>query len=336
MGKPVKKVLKGVGISFGVLILLLSSAVFYLKTGHALRLVQERVNALIPGSVFIDALDFSLLRGKLDIQRLVLKNSSEEDLAGFDRLQINISWLPLLMGELRVAACDVESPWTKLAVDEAGHINLMDAIVHPDSRSGKSEHKKTVKKGRPLPVNVVVNAFRISRGSVHFEMVHKNVAAELSDIHLTAQGNLFKQSAKFTLIVTSGWIDSPKLTTLFKPFSVNAGLNGARVELEGVKAGTDFFDLSLSGRIDHIYARPFFDLVLDMTASLSGIQKSFKLTSDFSGQARGHLTLSGLLDNPSVALALDYGGGVIAGTRIDAIDFDMGLKDRKIVFEKNS
>lgn len=325
----IKHILIGTGILAGLILLLAAGAVFYLKTDHAQRLVQAKVNASIPGAISWKRLRFSLLKGEFELENFLLKGPSNDVLAGFDRLFIDISCTTLFRGDLTIAAFTLEKPWATLQVDSEGQINLMQAF--PASKREKASVEEDKSEG--LPINIVLKSLKVVQGFVSYEMVAGDAKAVAREIDLAAEGNLLQQSGNLTFQIGTGRVDSPKIRTELDQFKLEAAFRKGRIEPLVLRIGADSSKLTLSGNISDVLSKPFLNLALDLSVSLPELRNSLYIEPSLTGQVAAHLTAQGTPDNPEVTLHLDYGGGNLAGNRIDRIDMNCHLKDRLLTLD---
>ncbi|MCP4347883.1 MAG: hypothetical protein GY795_20460 [Desulfobacterales bacterium] len=322
MTKKVKKVFIGIGIFFGLIIFLFVTTLFYLETNHAQQFIQGKINKAIPGTVSWEELSFSLVKGKIELKNVLLKDPADNKLAGFDRLFLDLSLSTLLKSDLTVETLILEKPWAMLKTDSKGKLNLMSAFPAP-----KPEKKPKKEKPKELPVNIVVRELTIAKGSVSFEKPD-NLKAVASEINLSANADLSDQQGNLVLEIGNGKIESQKINTSLDQFQIKATLKEGRVEPLVCQIGSAPLKLELSGKADNIFKEPFLDLNLDLGASLSDLREILQIEPVLTGGVSAKLKVKGAVNNPEVSFHLDYGGGNLAGNRVDQIDLDFQLKDR--------
>lgn len=324
MSKRIRLIFISLGILSGLIVLLLVGARFYIETDYARRLIQAKIDEMIPGAISFGQFRFSLLKGKFELKKVLLKGPAGDELAGFDRLFVDFSWTPLLRKSLTVEAMILEKPWTRLRIDSQGKLNLMEAF--PPSKPKKDK--------APYFNNIVVNSLQFTQGSLHYEMETNNLKAEVRGIDLMATANLRQQSGNLTFQTGRGSIEAPKIKTKFDRLRLEAALREGRIEPLVFQLGTSTSELALSGNIQDALSRPFLDLNLDLSASLLEIRKILSIPSPLTGQITAHLSAQGPLNNPEMTLHFDYGGGDIAGNQIDGIKIDSQLKDRLLTLNR--
>ena len=194
MARQIKQVLLGLGILFGTIILLLVAVLFYLKTDHALRLIEAKVTEAIPGTVLMEKLRFSLFKGEFELENVLLKGSAHEELAGFDRLFIRVSWHPLLKGNLTVSELIIEKPRAALQINKEGNLTLIKALLPETGEERKAEVKAEERKKPGIPINIIIEQLRILNGLVSYETSAEGLRAAACEIDITADANLVQQS----------------------------------------------------------------------------------------------------------------------------------------------
>jgi translocation and assembly module TamB len=324
MARKMKTVFIGAGVLIGLMILLLAGAVFCLNTNYVQGLIQAKVNHVIPGAISWEKSRLSLLAGEFELTNVVLKGPSDDELAGLDRLFVDLAWTTLFKGDLTVASLILEEPWATIRVDRDGQINLMEALI-----SSKREEKKLDQERRePIPFNLVLKSLKLLNGSVHYEALENSFKAAVEDIDITADGNLLKQAANLTLHMGKAALESPKIQAELDQSKLEAALEGGRLDLGAVQVNTASSKLFLSGNIGDVFRKPLLNLTSDLAVSLPELRKSLLLEPTLTGQMVAHVAARGALDNPEVSFHLDYGGGIIAEKQIDRIRLDGALKDR--------
>ncbi len=177
-----------IGVCAALLIsaVLVAASSYFLQSGYAQRFIQKKIGDAIPGTVGWGSLSVSIYSGRIELERAVMKGPDEESLIGFERLYLDLALRRLLKGELVVEELVLESPWAKLRVDQAGGLNLTDALPPPGEAD--PEEPKT---GLSFPFNVIVTSARITGGSVQYRMDRQEQVLNAVDISAALSGDLF-------------------------------------------------------------------------------------------------------------------------------------------------
>lgn len=327
MKKRTKQVFVGSGVFLGVTIALVAIVLIYFHTQHGQRLIQAKVNAMIPGTISCDNLRYSLLKGRFELINVVVKGPSKDDLAGFERFSIDLSWIPLFRRNLVVAALVLEKPWANIQVDREGEMNLMRAFSPPEAEDIEPD----VGKGPGLPFNIVVQSLKVVQGHVCYETAREDLKVAVQQVNITANGNLSKRSGNLTLQTGKAGLERQGINTEFNQVKLEATLREGDAGPIDLRASTGESRLRLSGSVRDVFGKPDANLVLDLAVSLAEIQRSLQLEPPLTGEARGHLAARGTLNNPEMTFDLDYGGGNIAGIQIKEIALDCSMKDRLLL-----
>ena len=302
MTRRIKQILVGIVILFGLILLLFIGILFYMKTDHALRLIQDRVNDLIPGAVLCGGLHFSLLKGEFELRRMLLKDPSGNDMACCDRFFVDFTWSTIFKRELTVETLIIEKPWATIRVDKKNKINLMRAF--PASKATGQKTKRG--KGIGVPFNIVLKSLKLVQGSVHFELVAEDLNASANNIDLSADGDLLKQSGNLMFCIGKGHLESPEIQTEFDRFKLKATLKDGRIAPLILYAGATSSEITLSGNIGDVFNKPIMDLTLDLSSSLAEMQKTFCMKPMSTGRVEMQLNVRGELDDPQVIWRLSY------------------------------
>ena len=324
MSKEIRAVFIGAGILVGLIIFVLTGLIFFLETDYAQGLIQGKVNDVIPGAISWKRARFSLLTGEFELKSVVLKGPSHDELAGLDRIFVDLAWTTLFKGDFTISRFVMEKPWATIRVDRNGQSNLMEAFIS----SKREGEKPTQATGAPIPFNIVIKSLRLVDGLVRYEAPADHLKAVGQKINITAHGNLRKQLASLTLHIGKAALESPSMGVELDQSKVEAALEGGRIDVVAVQVHTPASKLSLSGNIGDVFSKPLLDLTSDMAISLPELGKSLQMASSLTGQMVAHVAAQGTLDNPEVSLQLDYGGGILGKQQIDRMGLDCDLKDR--------
>ena len=331
MTKRINWILKGIAILLCIIIVMIAGVYFYLNTNHGRKYIQTKISESIPGSITWNNARVSLLTARVDVKKVVIKDPSGEEVAGFDRLLIEYSWSSLLRGALTIKVMLLEKPWTTLRAEKTGEINLIRTFVPATPEAPAKREEMAKKAGYPLPINIIIEKFKLTSGSLRFETADKNTEIVLHEINVTARTDLSKQSGKCNLQIDQGTIKSSNVRTRIDQCTLEAMLRDGRIDPLNVRIQSSSSVLKLSGTATNIFSKPSIDAVLNLNTLLHEIKQSFLLKPTFTGQAKAHLRITGTLENPGANLRFDYGGGTILENRIGRMHLDLRMKDRIVV-----
>ena len=330
MTRRTKQFLMGTGIVLGVVSCLLAAVLIYLGTDHAHRLIQGKVNEAIPGSIDFETLRFSWVKSELEVRNGALKGPSQEAMAGFERLFVDFTWLPLLKGAVRIKALVLEKPWADVASDRHGQLNLLRAF--PASKPEAIE-KEPDTGGAALP-KVVLESVKITGGAVRYEAAEPALRAAVGALDLSADADLARRSGKLSIEIGKIDLNSPDLRTNVDKFKLSAALKEGRIDPLIWEVRTPSCELTVSGHIAGIFDKPLVDVALQMAASLSELEKSLDLGREMEGRLGVRAAARGPLDNPDVTLQVDLEDGQVSGARVKSAKLEGRLEDRILVLDK--
>ncbi len=325
-----KKIFIGAGIVACIMFILLAATVFYLKSDHALGVALSKINNRIPGSVLAEHHEVSFLKGEFGLQGLTLKNSFGDNLVGCEYFRVNISFIPLLKGELLITELILENPRTTLKTDKDGRINLINIFKDPGSVSKRDNDHGKKKKG--IPLNIVIKSFTLVKGDFHYEMAKKDLVSALLDVNILANGDLQGQSGEILLNVKESYLKNQKFNiNLTKPLKIQGTLNNGNIDPLLIQIGTAHSEIKVSGKIQDIFSKPVVDLQADLNLSLKEIQESLSRKPKLLGQVKGQLIVSGNIGEPSANLGLNIEEGIFFENTISQLTLDLKLDNYLII-----
>ncbi len=318
----------GVGAVMAVLLLLLMGVQLYLNTERAQQQIQTAVNQAIPGRITWSKSRLSILRGEVKLHHVLLSAPNNDKLVELNRFLLRVSWIRLLKRELRVKDLLLETPQIYLAADRFGALNLMQALYAPEKDQSNTTHSG-------LPFNVVIRELQVRNGFLQYR--NEEAVAEkqkhrvvLNKVHLTVMdGNLLKQKGRFVCEIDGGHINISGIQGTIGQLSLMGNLEKDRIGALIIDANMGGSYLKVFGNINHLFAEsPLLDLDIKSEVSLSKIKDFVPFTPDLTGSVQTDSTIHGPLNNPDINFMLDYGGGKIAGRRIDRMYLNCRLEDR--------
>jgi autotransporter translocation and assembly factor TamB len=326
-----KKVLIGICLCFGCLIVLFFALFAYLNTDGVHRLIQKHINQAIPGAIVWEKGRFSLFGLAVALEGVVVTGAATERLATIKRFSADLSFFRLLLGDLAFKTVLVENPSAWLHVDEAGQFNIVDAFVaSTDGEAGRSEEG--------LPLNMAVESLQLVDGFLLFERKDKKEKGKLRiTLHramITMEdADLKTQTARLSVGIKKGALSTATGNVLLQDINVAGALNGDSIDALSFALSTTTSSLKGTGHIKDLFATPLFDLTLAGHMTLGEIQNLFPNLPELTGPLTLDLSLKGPLGNPETALKLEYGGGTIAGSPVDAMAFRCHLEDMNLGIE---
>ena len=163
MKKKITIVTLGIFCTFLVIALSLFQ---YVKTDHAKNLLVNKINTIIPGTLFAENIEFSLIKSSVKLNAIKIKTNQNKTCLKFKSLFVDLKISSLFKKVVEVTLLTMDSPQLSLVMDKNGRTDLMDALIPRDiTPSGKKVHTK---KSKGIPFNVVVKKARIIEGALIF------------------------------------------------------------------------------------------------------------------------------------------------------------------------
>lgn len=292
----IKKPLILVGILLFLTLIIPVLGILALKAGPAQRLALGLVNGAIPGTISLEELHFSLLRGNIALIGASLQGADGEDLAEFDHLFVDWSWTGFVSGEIRVESLVLEGPQATLRTDEDGGLTLVRAFVNTGPKEDPTVAEPAGETGGGFPFNVVVVDVRLVDGSVDYANAAGDLRAEGHQIGLSAAADLGRLSGALDLQVGRGRFTGQGLDVRVEPFTLKMGLDRGRADLDMTSSFASG-GLALEGQVD--VAKAFADGFLALGIDLESITYDLVLT------AKGIVLSDLLIDESPVGGTVD-------------------------------
>ncbi|MFC1853701.1 hypothetical protein ACFL27_26250, partial [candidate division CSSED10-310 bacterium] len=330
MKKKQKKIAIGIGIAIGIVFVILLGVIFFIKTNYGQRLIQTKVNSFIVGSITWEELQFSLLRGKVDLTQFVIKDRADKDLVGFERFSADVAWLTLLKGDITVDSLILSNPWGDLIQDQEGAINVLKALAPAEPGLPEPVEEPVPQVEGKFGFNVIIKELRLEQGRFSYQQLRDKLQTALKNIRLNVSGNLLQKSAQLSLQVEQGNVASPAFHAEVTPFSLQAQLvQGDLTDLK-LTVNTPSSSVKLFGKVLHLLEKPLLDLHLDLVLDLPEVRDFLHLKPSYTGRITSRIDILESLDSPTITARLDYAGGHIHDYAIDQIDVDLSLEDRMV------
>ncbi len=327
MKKYVKRSLIFLGITAGLAVLLIIGTLFYIKTDNAQKIIQKKINLLIPGTVSWKLEDISFFKGSVEAKNIILKGPEKNKLISVDRLYLEISPYDIFSGKLYIKNLDLESPQIWIKQDKDGNLDILKAFPQ-----GKKEPAKS-SSGSVPPVNIALKSLKITDGSLNFNLENENPDSngkiDLKKIKILVEdGDLAKMAAKAGLEIGRGNMAFGKIKTGLDNFSIKARLENNDLKDIFIKFSSDLANLTLKGALTNIFEKPGFGLDMNMACNLLKLKKALDLKQKLSGDVLIGIKAKGRPDDPALSFNLEYQGGNIEGIDIGSVFFNGSLEKR--------
>ena len=320
-----KKILIGATVIAGLFAVAVAGALFSVKTDYAGRLIQERINSIIPGQIAFRDHMIGYSDGSVELTNVLVKDDKERTVLAVDRLFVRISLSELLDHRIAVRQIRIEGPQVRLVAEPDGSLNIVNAFAG-EAKEEAPQPESPEKEGPAY--NVVLDSFLLENGFVSFSDASNKTEANLTGIRLESSGDLEKQDWKIDLATGEGkYIDAVR-SVLLSRLELSGALKKDRIENFRMEIDTASSALAVNGSGKDLFSEPFLDLVADLGIHLPEVLAMAPLDQDLSGDVKGSLTLEGRLANPKIALDLTHSGGALAGIETEAVKLQAELKEK--------
>ncbi len=343
MKKPLKIFLIVTGMLLGTAVLMVTAASFYLNTDHARALIINEANKHISGNVSVQKHYLSLVKGRVEILDIVIRDELEEKLAVCNRVVLEFSWPELLHGLVRIQSATFYNPEVRLGLLPDRSLNLMKVFsgTFPD----KGPHGFQPNVFPPL----IIDSFQIEEGSLGYFNSKKELLFSLENLKINASVNLLNQSARIDLHKLrvsspdleaeasgslSGHLENPEAFLnlkfnkaeisgyLLDHIEISSSLKNRVIAIDLSSSPAGKGTIKMEGGIDlqHAFPKGFFRTPGD----ISEISSEFKILIDSVDLYRIHRSATGIV-NGNLRL---QGKGALDKSLV--ADIDLFLKARQV------
>ena len=314
----------------GLGILFMFGAAFYLESDHARHLIRNQLNKSISGQITWSKVRISLIRGCIEVDRILIQSPSREPMIALDRIFAQVSWRALLSGTILVEKAEVTRPVVHVRIGEDGTLDISNAFKSPRKKDpGLPEEEN----GVPFPFNVKIHQFQIADGSFHFSSVVQGETerAIFEKIHFSLNDvDLAQKSGNVKANLGECKIDMAGIRTGWEDFVIEARVEKGAITPVKAHVESNLLTLHLLGDGRELWEDPVIDMDLRIETALGDIRKTFHLRREFSGPVKIMMQAKGKVSDPRVNMVLSFGGGRIYDVDTEAFTFEGILSDRVV------
>lgn len=326
MSKRVKIILIIIGIVAALSVVIIGGSFFYIQSESAGRQLQSQINSRIPGQIVFKDYNLSLLKGRIELGSILLKNPEGEVEVDVDQLVLQVSWRALFSKCITIEEVYLKDSNVRIFIDEAGALGITRVFVTEKGSEEKPEPEPSKEEGTLF--NFVLTSFLMENGSVIFEDPAKHTSAKLDGIRIECSGNLNEQAWKIDVSTKDGKYDGEGMSVAVELLKICGVMEKERVSDLHIYIKTPLSELSLKGAVQDILSDPSVDLALELGLDLPELKKTLALAPRLEGKISGTLSAKGAVKNPDLVLALAHSGGALTDFELDAIQLKATLKDR--------
>jgi autotransporter translocation and assembly factor TamB len=330
MKKMLKPMLLTTAALAAVVLIVFGSLIVWLESNRGLQWMQSQINAAIPGQLSIQRHRLSLLKFRLDLYDVVLRDPRGAALAGFSHLLVNLDGWALWQRKIQLDRVLLQGPWADLRPDQKAGTNLMAALLPATSQKSKPAAST---EGTGLPLDIVFKSIQLTNGRLTFTSTGGSSRLSADGIDLSADGDLAAQRGRLKLQVSRIRFAGAGIHPPPSRIDLNARLDADKLSIPSLTIAAGKTTLNLSGSAAHLYTAPWVDCTLSAASRLGELKTLFDLPGDYGGRLRANLGVKGALANPEAGLDLNFDGGRIAGRALDGAKVSIHLKDRQATVE---
>ncbi len=307
-----------------VVVVLITSTLWYINTRHAAQLIPSMVSKSIPGTIQWHQQKISPFIGSFTLKNFCLFDQHSDTIITFDRFSIQMNPLSLFKGELQINALAIENPSIDLITDSSGSLNLVSAFVSvKDTTNQDSNDSKETKD----PFNIALNDLSIDQAVFGFTDKGSNKLVHASGIVIAAAGNLLEQSGAVHLFCDTVKLTAKKEILVVDSLRLNASLEKG-VLTPQLSLSTANSNISIIGSIDSLFTNPTIQTTIKGAVTLEEFDDLLGMSDQLSGECVFTIGCNGPVSNPNFDLHLDYARGSLLQNRVETFQLALNLHDR--------
>ncbi len=328
-----KIALTGIGLACTFLVIVLTMFL-YVKTDHAKKLLVDKINTAIPGTLLAENIEFSFINSYIKLDGIQIKDRQNTTCFKFKSLLLDIKINSLFRKVFEINSLTVNGPEIYIVKDINGRINLIDALIPKDRKSPEKEVAK--KEGNSLPFNVIVKKAQVIEGSLTFKDPKNHIELKSLNIDIN-DANLLDKHLSLTSRIKNSSIRLKDKEILIKNLSFLSELEqGSKVDFN-VELDSDLCVFKAKGMAYDIFKTPGIDFNISATSHLEKLNRFLESKTGLGGLAKVTLAGKGSINNPEVSFNLDVANLKIdEDIKGDGINLSASLVDRIFLLKKGN
>lgn len=328
-----KIALTGIGLACTFLVIVLT-LFLYVKTDHARKLLVDKINTAIPGTLLAENIEFSFINSYIKLDGIQIKDRQNITCFKFKSLLLDLKISSLFRKVLEIKLLTVNGPEISIVKDINGRINLIDALIPKDRKSPEKEVAK--KESNSIPINVIVKNARVIEGALTFNDPVKRIHLKSLNIDIN-DADLMTRHLSLTSRIKNSSITFKDKEILINNLSFLTELEqGSKVDFT-VELDSDLCVFKAKGMATDIFKTPEIDINISATSRLEQLNRFLENKTDLGGLAKVTLAGKGPINNPEVSFNLDVDNLKIdEDIKGDGINLSANLVDRIFLIKKGN
>lgn len=318
MGMKALKIF-AVKIRYLLIILLLVPALgifaglIYLNSAAFRNLALQQVNAAMDGRLFVDRHRISLVSGTLVLNGVRLESADGQELAQVQRLEVRIVPADLLRRRVHISFLDLENVIVYMTFDDQDRLRLVGPAAQAPSAP---ENEKSTP-----PWQVLVDDYRLTGGQVAFQRPARGWSGSVEKIGLAGDLDLARRHGRLQLSAGPLHWQAGGMARTLPTLDARIIWNGDQPSSVTLKTAQS--SLAAKGRIVMDGTRMRVEAAADLDLGLEEVRSWLMSDIRLEGRSKVHLTASGPVPDPVVALHLELPRGNIAGIGVAPLKADL-------------
>lgn len=308
------------------------TVLFFVNTRIAGGILQSAINDRITGSLNWQKHKLSLFRGTLELKKILLKDSQNQDIVSCDRVVVDLSLFSLLKKRIHLSTLVLDNPWISLTIDTAGRVNVVEAFSK-QAAPQQSLPDKENESAKPPFTAISADNIVVHDGHFFLSVEAEKLHAEMQNIFCTGSGNLHEKL--MTIALQTGHVDfrTPQAHINSETFDGYLSYLGGHIDSCAIDLQLPQSKLSVSGSAKNILQTPELNVRCVLSIHVSELASMFALDSTFSGTSTLTGTMTGSIDNPEITVHGTGSSIEIYDYKSDTVACRFSLRNKMIIID---
>ncbi|MBI9085010.1 MAG: translocation/assembly module TamB domain-containing protein [Desulfobacterales bacterium] len=289
------------------------------------RWIESRVNGMVAGRLSLGKVSVSLLRGRIDADRIVFRGDGGQEWISADRLLVDLAWWGLAGRTVVLETVEVEGLRIRASRDIEGRIDLVECLAPP-----RPDPPPPSEPDAPS-WNVIVQSLTVIDGQVAIADAVSDVAVEIGGISVKLAADASALSAEADLGWTRATLAAGNRLVPLGSGRWQGRYRQGRLDPISLRVDGGPAPLVISGHVtDVLDDDPNLDLTLQARLGLADLSSILSAGVSLTGSATLDARLTGSVRAPKVALGLNCASGRLAGLPLDGFSVRAILTDQAL------